>query len=272
MAFGMNSVARRVGKIKQEQAANPNKNALEAPEASKFASDPYKARAYNNPNAASMDSALNRRFDVLRQRQEGESNRQAQTAQEAMARSAASRGRLGSGAFQKMQSLEQRDLAAQKEGSLSNIESQRELSLAEQQQKEADRAFAFNQEEMGREFQSKEAAQQRSFASEEARLQRVNEVNMYNRDAAFRDKQFSESKKQFRQQMDMAIEQMAMDKDVTEFNKSMANKKKGKKYYEKVWEAYRDIHLPTEQGRKLGGSKVNKPLDEKLGIKYKKPF
>lgn len=271
MAFGTNSVLRRVGQIQRDKAASQKDTGLTA-EASTYKESPYKAQAYNNPNAAAMDTALNRRFDVLRQKQEGESNRQAQAAQEGLTRSAASRGRLGSGAFQRLQSLQQRDLAQQKEGAIGNIESQRELSLAEQQQKEADRKFAYEQEAMGREFQSGEAAKQRSFASEEARLQRANEINMYNRDSAFREKQFSESKKQFRQQMDMAIEQMAMDKDVTEFNKSMANKKKGKKYYEKVWEAYRDIHLPTEQGRKIGGSKVNKPLDEKLGIKYKKPF
>lgn len=186
--------------------------------------DIYKAQAYNNPNADKMSSALNRRFDLLRSKAEGEANTQAQTAQDALARSAASRGRLGSGNVVKQGALLQKGLAGQKSDAINNIETQREVAVEDQNQKEADKAFAFNQEEQGRVFQSSEAANQRGFASQEAVKQRNYEKEAAYRDQNFKNLLYDQSNAQFKEQMNMSMKQLQMDKDVTEFNKKMAKK------------------------------------------------
>ncbi len=182
----------------------------------------YKAQAYSNPYADKQSTALTRRFDVLRSKAEGESSTQEQAAQDQLMRSAAARGRLGSGNIIKQGALIQKGLEGQKQNAIGDIESQREVAAADLGQKEADKAFAFNQEEQGRVFQSQEAANQRNFAGEEAVKQRNIEQQNAVRDQNFKNLLYDQSNQQFSQQMNMSMKQMQMDQDVTEFNKNMA--------------------------------------------------
>jgi hypothetical protein len=182
----------------------------------------YQAQAYNNPNAGLAATALNRRFDVLRQKSEGQASLQEDQANSAISRGAAARGRLGSGNVVRQRMLAQKELAGQREANVNDIESQRNVAVEDQSQRESDRRMAFNQEEAGRAFQSREAAGQRNFASKEAVSQRNFEGANATKEQNFRNAVFNQQNAQFREQMDQALEQFKLDKDVTEFNKEMA--------------------------------------------------
>lgn len=197
---------------------------LTAPTSNYQAGPTYQAQAYNNPNDAVQNNALNRRFDVLRAKTEGEANTQSQQANDSLQRAAAAHGQLGSGSLVKQQMVQQKGLEGQKMNAINDVESQRESGAAQLANDQANKQFAFNQEEAGRAFQSGEAEKQRGFAANQAGLQNQLAVESANRDNAFKDQQFSAQNAQFSQQMNMAIKQMNMDQQVTNFNENAANK------------------------------------------------
>jgi hypothetical protein len=183
----------------------------------------YKAREYSNPDDTVQQNALNRRFDLLRDKAVGEANANAQTQNEALQRSLAAHGRIGSGVGQKQSQLLNTGLEKAKNNTVADIESQRELGGADLAKDVANRKFGFEQDEANKVFQSQEGLNQRGFAAQQSQ-----------RDDAFRTAQFNQSNQQFSQQMNMAIKQFNMDQSVTKFNEQMSKYMAGKKNMEDV--------------------------------------
>jgi hypothetical protein len=238
--------------VQQEMAKQPALQTNLTFKNEKFSADKtpaYQSRAYNNPNAGVASTALNRRFDILRQKSEGQASLQEDQANSAISRGAAARGRLGSGNVVRQRLLAQKELAGQREASVNDIESQRNVAVEDQNQRESDRRMAFDQEEAGRAFQSGEAKAQRGFASKEAVRQRNFEGANAVRDQNFRNSVFNQQNAQFREQMDQALEQFKLDKDVTEFNKKMAGKKQD--------DGFTDMIKPGYLQRNYGNDKLS---------------
>lgn len=177
---------------------------------------------------AELEGATNRRFDVLRAKTEGAANEQQQMQTDALTRQAAARGRLGSGNFQKQNQQLQKGLSTQKENAVGDVESQRELAVAQQHEASAQRAY-----------QSEEAAKQRAFTADQAKIQRGFDRDVFNKESEFKATAFNEQNAQFMDQMGIKVQEMQMDKDISQFNMDMAaktfNKKDMSEWFANLW-------------------------------------
>lgn len=179
---------------------------------------PQSSEPYVDPYAGKMTSALNRRFDLLRSKAEGQATAQAQQAEEASRREMASRGRIGSGAAQKQLALQQKDLAGQKADMVSDIESQREMGLAQIGEQEAARGFARAERLGTQEYGTSERLGSQEFQQREL-----------DRQAQFKDRSMKQEARQFDKSMALEMQKFKLDEIVSKFNMDMATKMWNKK-------------------------------------------
>lgn len=176
-----------------------------------------------DPNAT-----INRRFDLLRQRQEQAGKAAKQTAQEDIQRQAASRGRLGSGITQKQNLLAQEQIDKQQSANLADVESGREQALFQQAEADTNRRFAREERLGSQDFAAQQAQKQMEFqTSERLGAQGFNQAQ-FDANMAWQNKVFREQNKQFasnqKLQKAMFDRQMTLDEENSAFNRMMAEK------------------------------------------------
>lgn len=185
------------------------------------------------------NETINRRFDLLRQRQEQAGNAAKQTAQEDIQRQAAARGRLGSGIVQKQQGMAQEQIDKQQGAALQDVESGREQALFQQSEADMGRKFAAEQALLGRQFAREERLGGQEFAGQQAREQMNFQTaerlgaqgfnrELFDKNMQWQEKVFNQQNKQFDEQMDFQFKsfrrQIELDEANSEFNKMMAEK------------------------------------------------
>lgn len=171
---------------------------------------------------ANPSDRINRRFDYLRQQTQQDANKNQQLAMENLERQAASRGRLGSGAFQKLRSQAGDQLADQRNKALEGVESQRDVALGQQEELQAQRDFSRGEREASQKFGAEQALLQRQHASgERAAAQRfasgerlagqrfTAQQNAIQQ--AFKEKVFSTQTDQWLQQFEQAKKQWMIE-------------------------------------------------------------
>ena len=164
-----------------------------------------------------MGTRIDRRFDYLRKQTEQDSERQGQEQTDALQRQAASRGRLGSGSYQKVQMQANEALQKQKQNAIEGVESQREAALAQKEEADVNRQFARDERLGSQEFAM--ASQRQSEGFQEGMWNKQEEVRRKeSHDAAWQAQQ------NFKVQMKMADAQFAEDQKVNAFNMKIAAK------------------------------------------------
>lgn len=158
-----------------------------------------------------MGNRIDRRFDYLRKQTEADADKVNQQQSEGLLRTAASQGRSGSGAFQKLAGQQQLGLANQKQNALEGVEAARDASQS-----------AAEEADLNRKFQSAEAVQQRGFQSAEAEKDRLFNKGMFDVQQSFKEKLNDQSLAQFKDQFGLAMKQFKLDSKVSDFNMSMA--------------------------------------------------
>lgn len=181
------------------------------------------------PGADKAQSAIDRRFDLMRKRTEQDANAFDQQQQEALQRKAASQGSLGSGAFLKLGQQSAERTNEQKMDQLAGVDAEREAAIGELEKEQRAMEFARQERESAQEFASGERSRTQAFQSSEAAAQRGFEKNLFNESQKFKEKAMNQEYKQFASQMEMAIMQFKLDKQVSDFNMGMAEKMWNKK-------------------------------------------
>jgi hypothetical protein len=184
-----------------------------------------------------MGNRINRRFDYLRSQADQEANAQQQKVGDDINRQAAARGRLGGGVTQKLKAQAGEQLAGQKRTAVEGIESMREQAIGQQEEQEANRAFAAKESALGREFQGGMAREQmefargerlggQDFAAGQAGIQRDFDKGLFDKQMSFNKKaqslQNTQFKAQLKQSKVLAEKQMELDTWATHFNAKIA--------------------------------------------------
>lgn len=218
----------------------------------------------NDPNAA-----INRRFDLLRQRQMQQGNQVKQQASEDIQRQAASRGRLGSGLTQKLQNQAQEQIDQGQNQALEGIEAQRDQSLFQQAEADTARKFAAEQAALGRQFSREERLGGQEFAAGQAQKQMEYATaerlgaqgfqrELFDANAAWQKKVFNKQNEQWLKQFNEASRQFDKQYDLdfsnSEFNKMMAEKQFNKKDLLEKIENIAPLSVTKLSGMKDSGS------------------
>lgn len=195
------------------------------------------------------------RFKRAREQAKGETTAATQQRKEALRRKFAQAGLTSSGAAIKQEQLAEKQGqqalgqrlgaidTAQEESALrrQEIEKQREFQRSEREAGQAfgaeqalkQRGFAAQQAELQRKFQSGERLSSQEFAALQAGKQREFQSGerLSSQDFAAQQANIAREiqKTQFGQQMQLALDKFALDKEVTEFNKKMAIDEANKK-------------------------------------------
>lgn len=163
------------------------------------------------PNAYQPDENLKKQRDQFFQNKRNESiqgaNAQAQAGDDAIQRRFASMGASGSGA----------QIAA--------LQKNRDAGMDAQRKAQADvgaMELQAGESDFGRSFQANEANAARQFQANEANTARQFQGSMSDKDIAFKQKLADTEQGNKLQEIDLAKQQFALDKDTTEFNKRMA--------------------------------------------------
>jgi hypothetical protein len=187
-----------------------------------------------DPNAA-----INRRFDLLRQRQEQAGNKAKQDANEDIKRQAAARGRLGSGMTQKLGMQANEQIDQQQSANIADVESGREQSLFQQAEVDRGREFAKSERLGSQDFAAQQAQKQmqfaqgerlgsQDFAKSQMLAQQGFDMQIFNKNMDWQKTVFNEQNRQWEKQLaeniTMFDKQYDLDSANTEFNKMMAEK------------------------------------------------
>lgn len=182
-----------------------------------------------------MGTRIDRRFDYLRKQTEQDASRAGQEQNDALQRQAAAKGRLGSGAFQKVQMQQADSLARQKQNALEGVESQRDAALAQSEEAQANRDFAKSERLGTQDFQTVMDQKgwdrnklmfdtQRADQREQFQFSKDMAINDFNR----QDLQMAQAQKNWEQQMSTQNsqwkKQFKLDKQVSIFNMDMARR------------------------------------------------
>lgn len=162
-------------------------------------------------------SRIDRRFDTLKNKVSQEAEAAKQTAQEGLARKAVAQG-AGGGAFAKLGMQQEKQIGAQKQAAINDIQGQQEQAVQAAEEVQANRDFARTEREAAQSFAANEAAVSRGFNKE-----------MFDKDMSFKNKVQNQATKQFKQQMDFAAKQFGWDKKIGQFNMDMATAQFNKK-------------------------------------------
>jgi hypothetical protein len=162
--------------------------------------------------------ALKRKYDILRQKasQQGQAAEQEQVG--ALQRRFASLGNLSSGAAIKQEQLVKEQAAKQREEAVQNVDVAQAGEEAQQEQLRQQQEFAKAEREAGQGFAAAQAKEAQGFSAGEAEKQRGFQQGLADRDSEFRTKVF-ESETGFKQkELDMASEELRVNKEITAFN------------------------------------------------------
>lgn len=164
-----------------------------------------------------MGNRIQRRFDYLRQQTEQGVNADQQKAQEGLERQAASKGRLGSGIYQKQQLEQEKQGANIKQQALEGVEVQRDAALGAQEENQANRDFAKSERLGSQDFAAGQAQIGREYGTSERLASQGFNSEMFDKDMDF--------KKQLSKLQDAQwTRQFESDQTVQDFNMKMANK------------------------------------------------
>lgn len=186
-----------------------------------------------------MGNRIQRRFDYLRTQTEQQANQQQQKAGEDIERQAAARGRLGGGVTQKLKTQANEAIEGQKRQAIEGVESMREQAVGEQEEREANRAFAAKESALGRDltregmsFAREERLGGQDFAAGQAGIQRSHDQGLFDKQMAFNKKaqniQSAQFKAQLKQSKALAERQFELDEWATKFNAKIAQQQANK--------------------------------------------
>lgn len=167
-------------------------------------------------------SRIDRRFDTLKNKVSQEAEAAKQTAQEGLARKAVAQG-AGGGAFAKLGMQQEKQIGAQKQAAINDIQGQQEQAVQAAEEVQANRDFAKSEREAAQGFASQQAAENRMFQSNEALAARGFSEKLFKKDLDFKNKiATAEMTGQFNGKDTMAMKQFNEDKRVSDFNMKMA--------------------------------------------------
>jgi hypothetical protein len=172
-------------------------------------------------------------FELARKRLAQKSRAAQQEQQQAIKRQFARSGLLGSGAAIKtiqkgQQQIQEREqLGREQIGAAERTEQRRQREIGEQREfaaKEAEkqREFVKGESALGRLFQKEQSDIQRGFVSGESQKGRDFQRALFDEQQKFQKLKFDEGIRQFAEQLDLSKQQFALEKDVAEFNKQIA--------------------------------------------------
>jgi hypothetical protein len=195
---------------------------------------------------APQGDAVARRYGLLKKQVQQRSNAAADEGRDQLQRQFARGGGLNSGAYIKQSQLAEQKAAEAEENALGQVEASEMGERAQLEETQRNRDFAKSEREAGQSFASAEGALGRAFAREEregaqqfsgmqADKQRGFERELFDVQQAFQDKQFSESIRQFQENMTLQTRGLdlnatelqrryTLDQDAQKFNKDMARK------------------------------------------------
>jgi hypothetical protein len=179
--------------------------------------------------SASSSDALNKRFDLIKQKLMGETQAAQQQQAEGMQRELARRGSLNSGEGLKLQQQMADQNVKQLSDVASGVEAERAGAQFEEEQMEKQRQFAREERLGSQEFASGERASGEQFARAERLSQQGFSKDLFNSEMAFKAKGMEIQQGQFAEQMKHAFQQLELDTEVSRFNMEMAEKMWNKK-------------------------------------------
>lgn len=233
-----------------------------------------------------MADFTTQRYDIVRKRMEQQAGAGADEQRDALKRSFARGGMIGSGAQIKNEQLLENKIASAKQNARESVDAQ-ELADRQRQEeilqsqgfakaeREASQGFAAAEAARQRKFMGQESAAARSFQAGESALQRGFSEKLFTEEMRFKKEAQRIQESQFAKQFKLAKKQFGLDEEVTRFNMNMAEKMFNKRtIMDKMADPFNWKELPGQKGSGapgwMGGAANNEatyiPLTAGTGI------